>query len=80
MNAVMHHSEDRLFLLHPSHPPTHLHNRVMTRGMVEDYISLRREMFIDVMRQRGFEVSLPPSVAGMVKGKEVVDIDSSGVV
>jgi hypothetical protein len=27
--------------------------RVMTRGMVEDYISLRREMFLDVCAKRG---------------------------
>jgi len=29
--------------------------RVMTRGMVEDYIYLRREMFIDVCAKRGLE-------------------------
>ena len=29
--------------------------RVMTRGMVEDYIYLRREMFIDVCVKQGVE-------------------------
>lgn len=40
----------------PPYKNIHEHRcRVMTRGMVEDYIYLRREMFIDVCVQRGVE-------------------------